>query len=264
VDEEAICGRNRNALLSAGPVTVIANEAHPMKTKSKDSVPSKKKRILLVDDHPLIREGLTQWINRAGDLEVCGEAESAAQAMSRVEKLKPDLVLVDISLAGGDGLELIKSLRAIQPDRPLLVLSMHDESLNAGRALRAGARGYIMKRVGGERVVEAIREVFEGRIVVSPAMATHLLEEYSGKQSSSGGQSILPSLTDREFEVLQLIGEAKSNREIADRLHLSHKTVETHRLNMMRKLKLRTAAKLLRFAMQFVEKDASGVWAQVV
>jgi DNA-binding NarL/FixJ family response regulator len=229
-----------------------------MKMKSKVPVPSKRKRILLVDDHPLIREGLTQWINRAGDLEVCGEAESAAQAMSRVEKLKPDLVLVDISLAGGDGLELIKSLRALQPDRPLLVLSMHDESLNAGRALRAGARGYIMKRVGGERVVEAIREVFEGRIVVSPAMATHLLEEYSGKQSSSGGQTILPSLTDREFEVLQLIGEAKSNREIADRLHLSHKTVETHRLNVMRKLKLRTTAKLLRFAMQFVEKDASG------
>ena len=229
-----------------------------MKTKSKDTIPSKKKRVLLVDDHPLIREGLTQWINRAGDLEICGEAESAAQAMSRVEKLKPDLVLVDISLAGGDGLELIKSLRALQPDRPLLVLSMHDESLNAGRALRAGARGYIMKRVGGERVVEAIREVFEGRIVVSPAMATHLLEEYSGNLSSSGGQSILPSLTDREFQVLQLIGEAKSNREIAERLHLSHKTVETHRLNVMRKLKLKTPAKLLRFAMQFVEKDATG------
>ena len=245
-------------MLGAGPFTVIASEARPMKTKSKDTIPSKKKRVLLVDDHPLIREGLTQWINRAGDLEICGEAESAAQAMSRVEKLKPDLVLVDISLAGGDGLELIKSLRALQPDRPLLVLSMHDESLNAGRALRAGARGYIMKRVGGERVVEAIREVFEGRIVVSPAMATHLLEEYSGNLSSSGGQSILPSLTDREFQVLQLIGEAKSNREIAERLHLSHKTVETHRLNVMRKLKLKTPAKLLRFAMQFVEKDATG------
>lgn len=227
-----------------------------MKAKFKDPIPSKKKRILLVDDHPLIRESLTQWINRAGDLEVCGEAETAAQAMSRVEKLKPDLVLVDISLAGGDGLELIKSLRALQPDRPLLVLSMHDESLNAGRALRAGARGYIMKRVGGERVVEAIREVFQGRIVVSAAMATHLLEEYSG--NPSGGQSVLPTLTDREFEILQLIGEAKSNREIAERLHLSHKTVETHRLNVMRKLKLRTPAKLLRFAMQFVEKDASG------
>jgi DNA-binding NarL/FixJ family response regulator len=228
-----------------------------MKAKSKDPIPSKKKRILLVDDHPLIREGLTQWINRSGDLEVCGEAETAAQAMSRVEKLKPDLVLVDISLAGGDGLELLKSLRALQPDRPLLVLSMHDESLNAGRALRAGARGYIMKRVGGERVVEAIREVFQGRIVVSPAMATHLLEEYSGN-ASSGGQSVLPSLTDREFEILQLIGEAKSNREIAERLHVSHKTVETHRLNVMRKLKLRTSAKLLRFAMQFVERDACG------
>ena len=228
-----------------------------MKTKSKDPIP-KKKRILIVDDHPLIREGLTQWINRAGDLEVCGEAETAAQAMSRVEKLKPDLVLVDLSLAGGDGLELVKSLRALQPDRPLLVLSMHDESLNAGRALRAGARGYIMKRVGGERVVGAIREVFQGRIVVSPAMATHLLEEYSGNPFASSSRSMLPSLTDREFEVLQLVGEAKSNREIAERLHLSHKTVETHRLNMMHKLKLRTSAKLLRFAMQFVEKDASG------
>jgi DNA-binding NarL/FixJ family response regulator len=229
-----------------------------MKTKSKEPVPTKKKRILLVDDHPLIREGLTQWINRSGDLEVCGEAESAAQAMSRVEKLKPDLVLVDISLAGGDGLELVKSLRALQPDRPLLVLSMHDESLNAGRALRAGARGYLMKRVGGERIVEAIREVFQGRIVLSPAMATHLLEEYSGNSSLSGGQSILPNLTDREFEILQLLGEAKSNREIGERLHLSHKTVETHRLNVMRKLKLRNSVKLLRFAMQFVDKDACG------
>jgi DNA-binding NarL/FixJ family response regulator len=243
-------------MFGAAPVTIFTG--HSMKTKSKNSIASKRKRILLVDDHPLIREGLTQWINRAGDLEVCGEAESAAQAMSRAEKLKPELVLVDISLAGGDGFELIKNLRALEPERPLLVLSMHDESLNAGRALRAGARGYIMKRAGGERVVEAIREVFQGRIVVSPAMATHLLEEYSGNPSSFGGQSMLPNLTDREFQVLQLVGEAKNNREIAERLHLSHKTVETHRLNAMRKLKLSTPAKLLRFAMQFVEKDACG------
>lgn len=244
-------------MLGAAPVTLFAGEAR-VKAKSKIPIPPRRKRILLVDDHPLIREGLTQWISRAGDLEVCGEAESAAQAMSRVETLKPDLVLVDISLAGGDGLELVKSLRALDPDRPLLVLSMHDESLNAGRALRAGARGYLMKRVGGQRIVEAIRDVFQGRIVVSPAMATHLLEEYSGKPGASGGQSMLPNLTDREFEILLLVGEAKSNREIAERLHVSHKTVETHRLNVMRKLKLRTSAQLLRFAMQFVEKDACG------
>ena len=229
-----------------------------MKSKRGKEIPARpRKRILVVDDHPLMREGVAQWICRTADLEVCGEAESAAQALSLAEKLKPDLVLTDIALAGRNGLELIKDLGAVQPDLPVMVLSMHEESLYAGRALRAGARGYVMKRAGGDRVIEAIREVLQGRIAVSPEMATHLLEEYSGRRAHS--QRVpLPSLTDREFEVFQLVGEAKSNREIGEQLHLSTKTVQTHRMNLTRKLKLKSAAELLRFALQYVEREASG------
>lgn len=230
-----------------------------MKTKSKTPPGPQRKRILIVDDHPLMREGVAQWIQRAPDLEVCGQAESAAQALSLAEKLKPDLVLTDISLTGRSGLELIKDLRALQPGLPTLVLSMHDESLYAGRALRAGGRGYVMKRAGGDRVVEAIREVLRGRIALSPEIATNLLEEYSGRRSRSGRRA-LPNLTDREFEILQLLGEAKSNREIAEQLHLSPKTVETHRMNLMRKLKLTRPAEMLRFALQYVEQEAAGDW----
>jgi DNA-binding NarL/FixJ family response regulator len=228
-----------------------------MKTTSKNppTVP-KRKRILVVDDHPLMREGVAQWIRRAPDLAVCGEVESAAEAISLVETLKPDLVLTDISLAGRSGLELIKDLQARHPDLPVLVLSVHDESLYARRALRAGARGYVMKRAGGERLVGAVREVLQGRIVVSPEMSTHLLEEYSGRSPRVRHHG-LPNLTDREFEVLQLVGEARSNREIAEQLHLSPKTVETHRLNLMRKVKLTTPAQLLRFALQYAQNGAS-------
>ena len=221
------------------------------------SSPSRRKRILLVDDHPLMREGVAQWIQRTSELELCGQGESAAQALSLAAKLKPDLVLTDISLTGRNGFELIKDLHALQPGLPVLVLSMHEESLYAGRALRVGARGYVMKRAGGDRVVQAIREVLQGRIAVSPEMATCLLEEYSGRRSRSG-RGELPSLTDREYEIFELLGEAKSNREIANQLHLSPKTVETHRINLMRKLKFKTAAELLRFSLQYAEREASG------
>lgn len=230
-----------------------------MKPKPKPPPPTQRKRILIVDDHPLMREGVAQWIERAPDLEVCSQVESAAEALSLAGKLKPDLVLTDISLPGRDGLELTKDLLAIRPELPVLVLSMHEESLYAGRALRAGARGYVMKRAGGDRVVEAIREVLQGRIALSPEMATQLLEQYSGRRSRSA-HIPLPSLTDREFEIFQLIGEAKSNREIAEQLHLSAKTVETHRMNLMRKLKLKSTAEVLRFALQYVEKEAAGNW----
>jgi len=230
-----------------------------MKPKSKSPPPSHRKRILVVDDHPLMREGIAQWIQRAPDLELCGQAESAAQALSLAGKLKPDLVLTDISLTGHDGLELIKDLCALRPELPVLVLSMHEESLYAGRALRAGARGYVMKRAGGDRVVEAIREVMQGHIAVSPETATHLLEGLAGRRSRSS-RAPMPNLTDREFEVFQLIGEAKSNREIGQQLHLSPKTVETHRMNLARKLKVKSAAELLRFALQYVEREASASW----
>jgi DNA-binding NarL/FixJ family response regulator len=231
-----------------------------MNPKPKTKRPSpQRKRILIVDDHPLMREGVAQWIQRAPDLEVCGETESASQALSLAQKCRPDLVLTDISLTGRNGIELIKDLQVLDPKLPVLVLSMHDESLYAARALQAGARGYIMKRAGGDRVVQAIREVLDGQIAVSPRLTTRLLEEYSGRRSRSG-RIALPSLTDREFEVFQLLGEAKSNREIAEQLHLSPKTVETHRMNLMHKLEFKKPAELLRLALQYVEQGAAGSW----
>lgn len=216
-----------------------------------------RKRILLVDDHPLMREGVAQWINREPDLEVCGQVETAAEALRAAEKLKPDLVLTDIALPGRNGLELIRDLRALRPNLPVLVLSMHDESLYAGRALRAGARGYIMKRAGGDRVTRGIREVLQGRMALSPDMATRLLEEYSGSRPRAG-HSLLTVLTDREFEVFEGLGEGRTNQEIAQQLRLSHKTVETHRLSIRRKLKLRTTAELVRYAIQYAEREAAG------
>jgi DNA-binding NarL/FixJ family response regulator len=218
---------------------------------------SSRRRVLVVDDHPLMREGVIQWIKRAPDLEVCGEAESASQAIAQVERLAPEVVITDISFAGRSGLELIKDLAALRPGLPVLVLSMHEESLYAGRALRAGARGYVMKRAGGDRVIAAVREVLQDRIAVSPEMATHLLEEYTGRRTR-GGRTVLRHLTDREFEIFQLLGEAKTNREIARQLHLSPKTVETHRVNLMRKLKLRNLSQLLRYAMQTAAMEVGG------
>jgi DNA-binding NarL/FixJ family response regulator len=138
------------------------------KAKEKSEVVVSRKRILVVDDHPVMREGVVQWIKHAADMAVCGEAESVLDAISLAKKCKPDLVLTDISLKGNDGIELIKSLRAMDPDLPVLVLSMHNELLYARRALRAGARGYVMKKDGGERVVEAIREIFQGHLAISP------------------------------------------------------------------------------------------------
>ncbi len=251
-------GRNRSRLHRHAQGAVAIGQRNQMKQRLHPAPPPKCKRILVVDDHPLMREGVAQWIQRSPGLEICGQAESAAQALALAGKLKPDLVLADISLPGRNGLELIKDLAALQPGLPVLVLSMHEESLHAARALRAGARGYIMKRSGGDRVVQAIGEVLQGRIALSPEMATQLLEEYSGRCSRSG-RTVLPNLTDREFEILQLFGKAKSNGEIARQLRLSPKTVETHRLNLMRKLKLKDAAELLRFALQYAEKEFSGL-----
>ena len=230
-----------------------------MKTVTPTSHAGRRKQILIVDDHPLMREGIARWIQRRPELDVCGEADSASAALALIGKLNPDLLLTDIALPGKNGIELIKDVRALRPALPVLVLSMHDESLYAGRALRAGARGYLMKQAGGDRVVQGILEVLQGRIVVSAEMATHLLEEYSGRRPHSR-HSPLPHLTDREFEVFQLLGEARSNREIADQLHISTKTVESHRLNLMRKFKLKAVSQLMRFAIQYVEKEAFGNW----
>jgi DNA-binding NarL/FixJ family response regulator len=206
-----------------------------------------KARIFIVDDHPMTRAGLTHLINHQPDTLVCGEAENAAQALDLMAVSRPELMLIDITLPGKSGLELIKDVKAIRPDLPILVISMHDESLYADRVLRAGARGYITKHEGGDKLMGAIRHVLSGKIYVSESMSAHILEIFSGGQPATDRSSI-QNLTDREFEVFQALGEGLSSHEIAKKLHLSAKTVDAHRANIKTKLKINTTAELISFA----------------
>jgi DNA-binding NarL/FixJ family response regulator len=207
-------------------------------------------RILIVDDHPMMREGLRTLISREHDLAICGEAETAGQALDAVANLKPDLVLADISLPGRNGVELIKDIRSLQPAVLILVISMHDESLYAERVLRAGARGYIMKQESGPTMMQAIRQVLAGRIYLSGKMSARILEHVAGKRAKA---SPIERLSDREFEVFQLIGRGKSTVQIAEELHLSTKTVEAHRAQVKAKLDLRNMPELISFASRWVE-----------
>ena len=212
---------------------------------------SRKCRILIVDDHPLLREGLRGVINRVPDLLVCGEAENAPQAMNAVQKLAPDLALVDITLPGKSGLELVKDLKATHPQLAILAISMHDESLYAERVLRAGASGYITKQQPPEELIKAIRQVHDKHIYVSKQVSENLLRRIS--QQSAEDASPVSLLTDREFEIMRLIGAGKAPREISRQLHLSPKTIAVHTSNVRRKLNLKTTAKLIRFAVQLEE-----------
>jgi DNA-binding NarL/FixJ family response regulator len=225
------------------------------------SVPKKaktaKRMVLIVDDHPMMRQGLAQLINNEPDLEACGEAESAQQAIEMVGASRPDLVLVDISLPDKHGLELIKDVQALHPGLPVLVVSMHDESLYAERVLRAGGRGYIMKQEGGRKMMQAIRTVLSGQIYVSDKMSARILEIFSGRRSDAT-RTPIEKLTDREFEVFQLIGQGKGTRQIAEALHLSVKTVEVHRLHIKEKLELDDAPSLVRYAVRWVETQKMG------
>lgn len=225
---------------------------------SKKSAPGQTaKRIFIVDDHPMMRQGLAQLIGAEPDLVVCGEAENAESALDALHTLKPDLVLADISLPGKNGLELIKDFQALQPGLPMLVISMHDESLYAGRALRAGARGYIMKQEGGKKLMHAIRQVLEGKIYVSESMSAVILEMFSGHRSGAES-SLVGKLTDREFEIFQLISQGRDARAMAEQLHLSVKTVDVHRANIRTKLKLNSPAELIRFAVRWAESQGTG------
>ena len=219
--------------------------------KSKSGTISRK-RILIVDDHPIVRQGLEQQINREPDLVVCAQASNASQALAAVEEQKPDLVLVDINLPGRSGLELIRDIRSVAANLPMLVLSMHDESVFAERVLRAGGRGYVSKEAGGEKLLEAIRHVLKGQIYLSDTVSTRLLDSLSSRHPA---RTISPveQLTDRELEVFTLIGQAKETKEIARRLNMSGKTVEAHRAAIKRKLKLKTGPELTRHAVLWVE-----------
>ena len=222
-----------------------------MATKNKSS----RKQILIVDDHPMMRTGLAQLIDNEPDLQVAAEAGTAQQAMTAVERQPLDLALLDISLPDKNGLELIKDIQSFNAGLPILVVSMHDEMLYAERTLRAGARGYIMKQEGGKKFIEAMRQVLSGQIYVSEKMSSRILEIFSGHKSSSPANPV-GQLSDREFEVFQLIGMGQTTRSIAEQLHLSVKTVEVHRANIKAKLKINTANDLVRYAVRWA--DAQG------
>lgn len=213
---------------------------------------ARKKKVLLVDDHPILRKGLSLLINQESDLVVQGEAEDARKALEMIEKLKPDLVIVDISLPGIDGLELLKNIRLRHAELPALVVSMHDEALFAERALRAGARGYIMKQEAVEKVLVAIRRVLAGEIFVSNSIATKMLEKFVDGDSKTA-TSPLALLSDRELTVLHLIGQGFGTRQIAEKLHLSVKTVESYRSHIKEKLRLNNATDLLKYAIHWAQ-----------
>ena len=231
-----------------------------MKTATKERpkaapLKSKAKRIVIVDDHPLFRKGLEQLINSSDDaFHICGEAGDAAEGMTVIRQLKPDLAIVDLSLPGANGIELIKNIRAEFSKIPVVILSMHDESLYALRALRAGAQGYVMKQEALENVIVAIREVLAGRPYLSTEMSAQLITNFA---SGSKESNPTDKLSDRELEILELIGKGRDVREIAKALHISAKTVETHRAHIKEKLNLKNARQVTRFAVQWLESHGA-------
>ncbi|MBM3852988.1 MAG: response regulator transcription factor [Verrucomicrobia bacterium] len=232
-----------------------------MKSRRPDSAPPggapHRRRVLLVDDHPFMRAGLRQLIDRQPDLVVCGEAGNPTEAFAQLRQTRPELVLTDLSMPGRSGFEFIKDLRAAHPDSVLLVVSMHDEAVYAERVLRAGARGYIMKEAGGENLLAAIRQVLRGEAYVSPRMSARILDAITTRRPR-GSQSPIEQLTDREFEIFQLIGHGRSTRDIAAQLHLSPKTVDVHRSNIKGKLALKDSTALIRHAVRWVETQQVG------
>jgi DNA-binding NarL/FixJ family response regulator len=211
-----------------------------------------KRKVLVVDDHPIVRAGLAQLINREPDLAVCGDAEEMHAALRNISELKPDILIVDISLNGPDGLDLLKAIRSSDPNLPVLILSMHDESIYAERALRAGANGYIMKQEATERVLVALRRILNREIYVSDRVANQMLRQFvGGGGAAATKRSPLDELSDRELEVLRLIGEGQGTRQIADGLHLSIKTVETYQGHLKEKLGLKNSRELMQYAIQW-------------
>jgi DNA-binding NarL/FixJ family response regulator len=217
-----------------------------------DPEPHRKAAVLIVDDHPIMRSGLAQLIAQEDDLELCGEAEDVHGALKAIEELEPDLAIVDIALKEGSGIELIKDIKVRWPKLPVLVLSMHDESFYAERVLRAGARGYVTKAEASSRVIEGVREVLKGGVYVSEKAASKMLGRLVAGGSTAPAFPI-DRLTDREFEVFELIGQGLQTRQIAERLHVSVKTVDAHREHIKDKLDIGSATELLKYAVQWVQ-----------
>jgi DNA-binding NarL/FixJ family response regulator len=216
--------------------------------------PLGRKRILIVDDHPMMRAGLAQLINRQADMVVWAEASQPAEALSLLSRTRPELVLADLTMPGRSGIEFIKDLIAAHADLAILVVSMRDETLYAERCLRAGARGYIMKEAGSECLLAAMRRVMDGKTYLSASAAEGIVNNLSPKKPR-GSDSPIRSLSDREFEIFRFVGHGKSAREIAAQLHLSHKTVDVHRGHIREKLDLKDLTSLLRFAVRWVETE---------
>jgi len=217
---------------------------------------SGKAKIFLVDDHPIVRQGLGLLINREPDLVVCGEAEDAPSALQRMASAQPDLMVIDISLDGPDGLELLKTIRLKEPILPILILSMHEESTYAERSLRAGANGYIMKQEATERVLVAIRRILEGKVYLSERLTNKMLEQFVHGAGSSKNDPLM-TLSDRELEVYRLIGAGHGTRQIADQLHVSVKTVESYQAHIKEKLSLRNARELVQRAIESTLSEKS-------
>lgn len=209
-----------------------------------------KYRIIIVDDHPIVRQGLAQLIDQEADLHICGQAEDAHQAMRAIRDLNPDLAIVDVSLRTTSGIDLIKDIKIQFPSLPVLTLSMHDEATYAERALRAGAKGYIMKQEATEEVVTAIRRVLAGAVYVSQGMAAKMVSKIVAGPSETRSSPV-DRLSDRELEVFRLIGEGYGTREMAEKLYLSVKTIETYRAHIKDKLNLQDANELLRAAIRW-------------
>src|SRR5258708_38870783 len=210
----------------------------------------KKYRVLLVDDHPVVRQGLALLIEREPDLCVCGEADGAHSAYHAITTLRPDMIILDISLSGPDGLDVLKEIRTKTTNLPVLILSMHDESIYAERAMRAGANGYIMKQEATEKVLVAILTILQGEVSLSDRLTSTLFQQYV-RGGSPSKTSPLVNLTDRELEVFRLIGEGHGTRQIAEELHLSVKTIESYQAHIKEKLALRNARELVQHAIEW-------------
>jgi DNA-binding NarL/FixJ family response regulator len=223
-----------------------------VKKSAAAKAPSRRRgAILLVDDHPLFRKGMVELLGSQPDLEVTAEAENSHGTLDAIRARRFDLVVLDIGLRGGaNGIELTKMIRAERPELPVLIVSMHDEALYAERALRAGARGYVMKREALDSILSAVREVLKGDVYISPTMTKRMLFDHI--QGGGEARSAVERLTDRELEVFQLIGEGRDMHEIARELHLSKKTVEAHRANIKEKLAVPSAREVVRYATQWV------------
>jgi DNA-binding NarL/FixJ family response regulator len=221
----------------------------PLKPAASSPVKRHGRKIILVDDHPVMREGVAELINHEPDLVICGQFEDSASAFEAIPHLAPDLAVVDLSLKGSSGLDLVKNIKAAYPKLLILVFSMHDESLYAERVLRAGAGGYIMKQESTERVLAAIRRVLSGGIYLSERMSAKLMHQLVGGRQAVGGSPV-ERLSDRELEVFGLIGEGRGTRQIAEQLHLSVKTIESHRAHIKEKLNLKNATELVHRAIE--------------